>query len=108
MTIDRQATHPRRPDANGMPWPFEAFPLWLKASTFDLPVAIGTEMLHFMARRLEAQASFWHDIGRCHGLPEAVERQTAFAQQAITDYTEEFATLMRKAEWSGRSTDSPA
>ncbi|APF39514.1 phasin family protein [Chelatococcus daeguensis] len=98
MTPDKQATRPRRPNAGDMQLPLEAFPLWIKTSTFDLPVAIGTEMLHFMARRLEAQASFWQDLGRCRGLPEAMERQTAFAQQAVTDYTQEFATLVRKAE----------
>lgn len=98
MTPDKQATHPRHPTAGDMQLPLEAFPLWVKASTFDLPVALGTEVLHFMARRLEAQASLWQDLGRCRGLPEAVERQTAFAQQAVTDYTQEFTTLIRKAE----------
>lgn len=102
MNSEKQAGGNRRTaDAmRNLQAPFEAVPGWFRATALDLPLTVGSEMLHFAARRFEAQANLWQDLSRCQALPEVLQCQADFAQRAMSDYTREFSTLVSKAEGS--------
>ncbi|MDJ1160006.1 phasin family protein [Chelatococcus sp. SYSU_G07232] len=73
-------------------------PQWFKASTVDLPLALGSELLRFAAHRMQVQAEFWATLARCNSLPQVAEAQSSFAQEAVSEYTTEIASLIKTAQ----------
>ena len=70
--------------------------MW-KASTLDLPLALWSETLRFMAHRLQADADYVASLNHCKTISEALERQASFTQKAVADYAAETSTLMKEA-----------
>jgi hypothetical protein len=59
-----------------------------RAVAFGLPLRPTPEMMRFASRRLEAQAEHLSALGRCGSVKDAVNLQSAFLSQAVSDWVE--------------------
>ncbi|WP_236960622.1 phasin family protein [Methylobacterium durans] len=64
-----------------------------RALAVDLPLRLTAEMMQFASRRLEAQASYLSALSRCGSVTDAVNLQSTFLGQAVSDYKSATATL---------------
>ena len=78
----------------------------LPQKVWETQLAITSEILAFMGRRMQAQAEFCAKLGRCKEIGEAVDAQQDFAKGvggAYADEAEKLSTLARKNvdAWTG-------
>lgn len=81
----------------------------LPQKIWETQLAMVSEVLAFMGRRMQAQAEFCAKLGRCKELGEAVDAQQDFAKGiggAYADEAERLSTLARKNmdAWTGVGT----
>lgn len=70
-------------------------PAW-RAPFFHLPLVVTVESLHFMARRLDAQAEYLNALNHCTNMPEFVGAQSQFLRKATDDYGVETGRVMEE------------
>ncbi|MHB2210831.1 phasin family protein [Methylobacterium sp. CM6257] len=84
------------PHPEGPTNPAEAFGVGLNAwhsLAIGLPLRIAAETIRFTGRRLQAQADHLAALARCGSLKDAVELQTTFLTESVSDYRAEATTL---------------
>ncbi|MDP4003327.1 phasin family protein [Methylobacterium sp. NEAU K] len=93
-----QSKHTAYSDAQISTDPAEAVGAGLNAwqtVAFGLPMRLAAETLRFTGRRLQAQADHLAALARCGSIQKAVELQTTFVADGVSDYREEATTLSR-------------
>lgn len=64
-------------------------------STIDLSLIVTSEKLSFASRRLQVQANHPSALARCQTMLVTLQKQTTFAQAAISDYIAEANNIMK-------------